>query len=90
MPQVALPDDGFNTLFEPADALERRLALLGSVADNFYARHRDLEPDPDAVALLRQRAWREAQILDEIPSQNAGPPREPEPLALEAFIAMYW
>jgi hypothetical protein len=91
VPQVALPDEVFDTLLEPVDALERQLALLGLVADNFYARHRDLKPDPDAVALLRQRAWREARVLDEIPSQGTEPPRKPEPLALELeFIAMYW
>lgn len=74
------------------DTLEGKLAALNTVADRFYANHRDLERDEDTVGVLRQEAWQSAQLLESLPTvQSPAVPPAPEPPVLELeFIAMYW
>lgn len=72
--------------------VEGGLAALNGVANEFYANHGDLDRDEDKIGVLRQDAWRGAQVFKSVPT-DAGTARPPEPdapvLELE-FIAMYW
>lgn len=49
--------------------LKATLIALNRVADDFYGQNPDLERDPDAVAAIRQDAWRAAQVLTDLPAE---------------------
>lgn len=78
-----LQDDG---------TLEGKLSALSAVVDEFYSHDGNLVRDEDQVGILRQEAWRKAQVMGNLPKREkafTGPESTAPVLELE-FIAMYW
>lgn len=74
--------------------LKEMLTALTQIADDFYVQNSDIERDADAVAALRQNAWRKAHSLAASPAELPGlaelETESSYPAVELEFIAMYW